>query len=93
MSLRQVLLSQVLSTPFDGSVSPLFVCIFNMLGRVSSLMEGHFARHLARDLCLHAAPWGQPAVTSTRLPVPWHGAPWNSSGLSKLHFLTYYRPL
>ncbi|CAK9081740.1 Hypothetical protein SCF082_LOCUS38883 [Durusdinium trenchii] len=28
----QVLLNQVLSTPFDGSVSPLFVCIFNMLG-------------------------------------------------------------
>jgi hypothetical protein len=29
---RQALLNQVLSTPFDGSVSPLFVCIFNMLG-------------------------------------------------------------
>lgn len=28
----QALLNQVLSTPFDGSVSPLFVCIFNMLG-------------------------------------------------------------
>jgi len=28
----QDLLNQILSTPFDGSVSPLFVCIFNMLG-------------------------------------------------------------
>eukprot|EP00434_Breviolum_minutum_P036277 symbB.v1.2.032138.t1/scaffold3816.1/size52752/5 len=27
----QDLLNQILSTPFDGSVSPLFVCIFNML--------------------------------------------------------------
>lgn len=28
----QVLLGQILSTPFDGTVSPLFVCVFNMLG-------------------------------------------------------------
>ncbi|CAE7357820.1 kptA, partial [Symbiodinium pilosum] len=28
----QALLERILSTPFDGSVNPLFCCIFNMLG-------------------------------------------------------------
>ena len=58
-SLQQALIQQIFTTPFDGSVNPLFCCIFNMLGlqgwhcsiaATGPLRFPQSARHLADDL-------------------------------------------
>ncbi|CAJ1455271.1 unnamed protein product [Effrenium voratum] len=53
----QALLTQILSTPFDGSVSPLFVCIFNMLGIWPAIYAATLLPGAARQSPVPAYPF------------------------------------
>ena len=72
-SLQQALIQQIFTTPFDGSVNPLFCCIFNMLGlqgwHCSNSTTGPLRfppseRHLADDLRRHFAAGSRSSVAS-----------------------------